>query len=33
MHITKVYQTSNMKDENLKSLNSIVEADYKVTRY
>ena len=28
-----VYQASNMKDENLESLNSIVEADYKVTRY
>lgn len=28
-----VYQTSNMKDEYLESLNSIVEADYNVTRY
>ena len=27
-----VYQASNMEDENLESLNSIVEADYKVTR-
>ena len=30
--IKGLYQASNMEDENLESLNSIVEADYKVTR-
>ena len=30
--IKGLYQASNMEDENLESLNSIVETDYKVTR-
>lgn len=30
--VKAVYDSSSLKDENLDSLNSIVEADYKVTR-
>ena len=30
--VKAIYDSSNQKDEHLESLNSIVEADYKVTR-